>query len=328
MTALRWGVLGAGGIVTGAMGGAITAATGADWTRLGSRSEERGAAVAARFAVPSVTADYAEVVEADDVDAVYVALANDAHLPWTLAALRAGKHVLCEKPLGMTAEEVEQMQAAAAAADRLVVEASWYRWHPRVRLAQQVLAEGSLGKVRHVAAAFGFTGVPADNYRLDPALGGGALYDVGCYAISAVLWAFGTPPREVSARCRLGPTGVDLTTELIIDFDGGTAEVLASIDSPSVQRLVITTERGEVELPEPTYTAWLTHHTELLISDGRTTERRPAGEGDAYRMMVEEFSSVATGGPGWVLPLEESLTCARVIDAAFESSAAGAPVAL
>jgi predicted dehydrogenase len=220
------------------------------------------------------------------------------------------------------------MQRAAAAADRLVVEASWYRWHPRVRLAQDVLAEGRLGAVRHVAAAFSFSGVAADNYRLDPAKGGGALYDVGCYAISSVLWAFGTPPREVSARCRLSDRGVDLSSELLIEFDGGTAEVSCGIDSASVQRLVITTERGEVELPEPTYTAWLTHHTELLVSDGRTTERRPAGEADAYRVMVEEVSSVASGGPGWVLPLEESLTCARVIDAAFESSAAGTPVAL
>ena len=325
---LRWGVLGAGGILSGAMGGAITAAAGADWTVIGSRSEQRARAMAERFGVPRACGSYDEVIGSDDVDAVYVALANDAHLPWTVAALEAGKHVLCEKPLGMSAAEVERMQAAAAASRRLLVEASWYRWHPRVRLAQQVLALGELGPVRHVAATFTFAGVPADNYRLDPALGGGALYDVGCYAISAALWAFGSPPREVSARCRLGPTGVDLTSEVLIDFDGGTAEVRASIDEPGVQRLVITTERGELELPEPTYTAWLTHHTELWVSDGTTTERRPGGEADAYRIMVEEFSSVAGGGSGWVLPLEESLSCARVIDAAFESSAAGTPVAL
>ena len=125
MTPVRWGFLGAGGIARTALAPAVAAASGAVLHAVAARDPARAAALGPVRAY----GDYAALLADDDVDAVYVALHNDAHLPWTLAALAAGKHVLCEKPLGLSAAEVDQM--AAAAGDRLVVEASWYRWHPR-----------------------------------------------------------------------------------------------------------------------------------------------------------------------------------------------------
>ena len=235
--------------------------------------------------------------------------------------------MLCEKPLGLSAAEVDQMATAAAQADRLVVEASWYRWHPRVRLAQQRLAD--LGPVRHVAAGFTFAGDLDGNYRMDPDRGGGALYDVGCYAVSACLWSVGQGvPDDVVARTELSPTGVDLDARAILRWGSGTeAEVSAGMRTDQGQWLVVTGEHGELELRGPAFTAWK-DDTELWLSDGRGTERLPVPAVDAYRVMVEEVSSVVRGGAGWVLPLAESRDTAAVLDAAFASAERdGEPVA-
>jgi xylose dehydrogenase (NAD/NADP) len=314
---VRWGFLGAGGIARTALGPAVAAASGAVLHAAAARDPARAQALGPARAY----GEYAALLADDEVEVVYIALHNDAHLPWTLAALEAGKHVLCEKPLGLSAGQVAQM--AAAAGDRLVVEASWYRWHPRVRLAQERLSE--IGPVRHVAAGFTFAGEHEGNYRLDRAHGGGALYDVGCYAVSACLWAVRSGlPRDVVATSELGPTGVDLETRAILAWaDGAEAEVHAGIARDRGQWLVITGERGEVELRGTPFTAWKDDVTQLWISDGSGTERVSVPPSDAYSVMVEHVSSAVRGRPAWVLPLEQSWQTAAVLDAAFASAASG-----
>jgi predicted dehydrogenase len=314
---VRWGFLGAGMVATSALGPAVAAAPGAVLQAAAARDPARAWALGPR----TVHRDYAALLADDAVEAVYISLSNEAHLPWTLAALQAGKHVLCEKPLGLSAAEVEQM--AAAAGNLLVVEASWYRWHPRVRLAQTRLDQ--IGPVRHVAAGFTFAGSLEGNYRLELARGGGALYDVGCYAVSACLWAVGQgPPVDVVARSTYGPTGVDLDTRAILRWESGVeAEVHAGISGGQGQWLVITGDRGELELRDAPYTSWKDDATELWVSGGGGTERLAVAATDAYRLMVQEMSSVLRGGPGWVLPLEESRATAAVLDAAGQSAASG-----
>ena len=330
---IRWGFLGAGFIAQQAMAPAVHAATGAVLQAVAARDPARAAALGpAGGAYDS----YDALVDDPQVDAVYIALANDAHLPWALRCVAAGKAVLCEKPLALTAAQVDELAAAGGT----VVEASWYRWHPRVRLAQRLLAAGEIGAVRHVSAGFTFAGVPADNYRLDPRQGGGALYDVGCYAVSAVLWAIagGQParvaagglPADVTAQARTSDTGVDLTTEAVLTWaDGTTAEMRASIDEPERQWLTITGDAGEIELPGHPFAAAAVEATQLWVSDGRGTQRLPVPAVDAYRLMIEEMSSVLAGGPGWLLPLGQSRDCAAVLDACFSSARAGGePVGL
>jgi xylose dehydrogenase (NAD/NADP) len=325
---IRWGFLGAGGIATTALGPAVHAASGATLQAVAARDVDRAGALGPI----SAYGDYDALLADDDVDAVYISLTNDQHLPWSVAAMRAGKAVLCEKPLALTAAEVDQLMAVSAETGRLLVEASWYRWHPRIRLAQQRLPE--IGPVRHVTAGFTFDGSLAGNYRLDPARGGGALYDVGCYAVSACLWAVGAgAPAEVSAQSSYGPTGVDLVTDAILDWDAGAedgaqAEVRAGIEGSVGQWLVITGDRGEIELRDAPYSSWKDQATELWVSDGRDTERLPVPAADAYRLMVEEMSSVLEGGPGWVLPLAESRETAVVLDAARTSAASSEPIQL
>jgi len=321
MTPVRWGFLGAG-LIARVLAGAVEAADGAVLHAVGARDVERARALGPVQAHGS----YDAVLDDPDVEAVYIALNNDAHLPWTLAALRAGTDVLCEKPLGLTAAEVDEMAAVSAQTGRRVVEASWYRWHPRVRLAQELLPR--IGQVRHVASGFTFAGQLEGNYRLERERGGGALYDVGCYAVSAVLWSVGRGlPDDVVARLELGPTGVDLDSRLILSWDGAgsstVAEVHAGMSLREGQWLVVRGDAGEIELRDAPFTSWKDDDTELWLSDGTGTERLRVPAADPYRLMVEAFSSAVRGGDDWLLPLEESRLTAAVLDAAFASAAAG-----
>ena len=323
---IRWGFLGAGFIATKALAPAVREADGAVLQAVAARDVDRARALRP---VGAAYGCYDDLLADDTVDAVYISLTNDVHAHWSIAAMQAGKHVLCEKPLAMNAAEVQAMAEVSAGTGRLLVEASWYRWHARIRLAQEVLRSGRIGPVSHVAAGFTFDGRLAGNYRLELARGGGALYDVGCYAVSAAMWAFGETATSVSARQELGPTGVDLATEAVLEFPAGDAEVRAGISEPPRQWLVITGEHGEIELPGAAYTSWVDDDTELLISDGRSTERRTVPATNAYRVMVEEMSAVVGGGEGWLVPLSDSLGTAAMLDAAFASSRAnGAPAAV
>ncbi|MGJ7440194.1 Gfo/Idh/MocA family protein [Aquipuribacter sp. MA13-6] len=202
-----FGFLGAGGIATGALAPAVHAADGAHLQAVAARSQQRAAALE-----PAGRAydDYAAVLADETVDVVYVALSNDLHERWTVAALEAGKHVLCEKPLGLDAAQVRRMTDAAAAADRLLVEAWWYRWHPRTLRAVDLVRSGALGRVVRVETEFSFDADLTGNYRVDPTRGGGGIYDVGCYAVDAARWALQAGPLEVLSAEGEVRDGVDV----------------------------------------------------------------------------------------------------------------------
>lgn len=314
MTAVRWGFLGAGRIAARALAPAVHAAAGAELFAAAARDPAR----AARLEPVRVHGSYADLLADDDVDAVYISLANDDHLRWSREALEAGKHVLCEKPLALTAAEVDELIKVAERADRLLVEASMWRWHPRTQRLAQVVGAGVIGDVRQVATGFTFPAAElADNYRADARRGGGALYDIGCYGVSAVLVAL--PSRslvDVSAQSRLGGTGVDLSTEAILEFEGAsTATVSASFIQPESQWLVISGEGGELECTGPVFTAWGDDRVELLISDGRSTTRESFGAADPYRLMVEAVTArVAGDADAWVLPVGETRRGAELLD--------------
>src|SRR4051812_11586748 len=285
----RWGFLGAGQI-SRTQAQVLPAAKGAELFAVAARNVERARELGATRAYGS----YQELIHDPDVDAVYVGLPNDAHLPWTVAALEAGKPVLCEKPLGLSVAEVDEMSAAATRTGRLLAEASWYRWHPRSRLAEAKLAAGDIGAVTHVSAGFTFPGVPSDNFRLDPAKGGGALYDVGCYALSGVLLGIRDGlPVDVAARADRSDSGVDLTAEVLLTWaSGATAEVHVSMAEPPRQWLIIRGERGEMEFEDQPFTASWAAPAVLAVSDGRCTERLEIPPADPYKLMFEQFSAV------------------------------------
>ena len=270
---------------------AITASSNGTAAALASREPARAEAMAARHGVARVHPTYEALLEDREVDAVYLPLVNSLHLEWTERALAAGKHVLCEKPLAMSAAEAERMAEAARSADRLLMEAFMYRFHPRL---SAIMADARSQPIRHVSAWFGFRVKDRDNYRLKPELGGGALMDVGCYGLSACRWLLGEP-EAVSAIAHRGPTGVDLTVGAALRFAGGrTGFVWGSFESPEHQALEIVFESRTARLEQP-FTAW----------------RDPD---DPYRNMVEAFAAAALKGGPAPIPLEESIANLRAID--------------
>jgi predicted dehydrogenase len=311
----RWGFLGAGLIARVALAPAVHAAEGADLVAVAARDPARAAALEPARAYD----DYAAVCDDPEVDVVYVALANDAHLPWTLRALTAGKHVLCEKPLGLTADEVERMAAVAADADRLLVEAAWNRWHPRNRRAEQLVADGFLGDAeRSVDAVFTFPGVADDNYRLDPAMGGGALYDVGCYAVMGASWllgAAGEPLAVDEVEVDRADTGVDATTTATLRAAHGVASVRVSFVEPERQVLAASAGDRAVELESPAYASLRAPSRLRLVDGGHETVEEFAAV-DPYRLMVEAIGARVHGdGTAYVVPLAESRAVAATLDA-------------
>ena len=306
---VRWGVLGAGWIVQQATAQAIHDAQSARLAAVASRDLER-----ARRVNPEQAYDqYEHVLEDDSVDAVYIALANDQHAPWIHEAIAAGKHVLCEKPLTLSAEQTKAAFEAAEAAGVLLVEAAWSMWHPRMRRVVELASTGAIGEIEDFLGTFTFDGVPEGNYRLDPLLGGGALLDIGVYPLHALV---GCLPhiQEVQPEVErvLGGLGVDLTTKArLATSDGRRASLVASFVMPESQRLLVRGRSAEIRVTDnQAFTTWK-ESTTLLVAD-TVEEFAPA---DAYRDMFEAVSGRIMGRSDWVLAPEASNRVAALVDA-------------
>jgi xylose dehydrogenase (NAD/NADP) len=260
---------------------------------------------------------------------VYVALDNAGHLPWTLAALEAGKHVLCEKPLGLDPAALETMIAAAARNDRLLVEAFWYRWHPRTRRLEQLLAQGALGPVRSVDAGFSYSGPengdPEQQYRMNPERGGGAIYDVGCYAISAAHLALGADLTVADATARRGPSGVDLeaSARLVTAGTGppsADALIHCGISATDRQVVMVTGEAATAEFGRPAFTALNTTAELTITTPDGAVRREQFAPVDAYQLMVEAVAARIRGEESFLPDHEHSRQVAATTAAIFAAA--------
>jgi predicted dehydrogenase len=298
------------------MAPAVHEAGGAVLHAVASRDEARSRALEPT----AVHAGYRELLDDTSVDAVYISLTNAQHKQWVMAALEAGKHVLCEKPLALNAAEARGMFDAARRADRLLVEASWVRWHPRFRRMEQLAGSGALGAITAIDSAFTFIGDMTNNYRLAPELGGGALLDVGCYQAQAwVAFTDGAPDTVIDTVDRMvGDTGVDLTTRATATISGNTrAAMLGSFALPATQSLVVTgssttTRTGAGE----SFTSW--REPSSLVVGNHEEVFEPV---DAFVVMVEEVSARIAEGEGWVVPPRDSIRSAEILDAVAAVSA-------
>ncbi|QEU96198.1 Gfo/Idh/MocA family protein [Streptomyces kanamyceticus] len=312
----NWGFLGAGSIAASSLAPAVHAAPGARLHAVAARDEARAAALAPRRTYTA----YPDLLADPEVDIVYVALHNSAHRPWVEAALAAGKHVLCEKPLGLTETETAAMEQAARRAERTLVEAAWNRWHPRTRDAEAAIAGSAIGRPLHVTAAFHGLAPAPDNYRRVPALGGGALYDVGYYALSAALAAFSwRMPRVEHARWESwDASSADRSVVADLAFPcGGTAEIRCSLDSELAEEFAVHGTEGSLRLSEPAFTAGAAPCTLATTSEHvrRTADVREYAPTDPYRLMVTDVDRALSVGTGYLVPTEQSRLIARLIDA-------------
>jgi len=291
-------VLGAAWIAGAAVLPAIGASRNGRLVSLASRDIGRARRMIEYHSGARALATYEELLEQPDVDAVYIPLVNSLHREWTLRALAAGKHVLCEKPLAMNAAEAETMAGAATSSRKLLMEAFMYRFHPAMRAFVDAI-ENPL----HVQASFGFRLDDPLNYRLRVEHGGGALLDVGCYTVNVARWILGEPV-EVVAHSRMSG-GVDMTTTVMLQFAGGrTASLWSSFESPEEQQVRVVTVDSVLARERP-FTSIHDPH-------------------DPYQLMVESFAdSVITGTPA-AISLQESIANMHVLDRIREVAASTA----
>ena len=274
---------------------AIEASRNGRLVSIASRDPARARELASRHSIARVAASYGAVLDDPEVDAVYIPLVNSLHREWTLNALDAGKHVLCEKPLAMNAAEAEDMAAAAQRSGRHLMEAFMYRFHPRTRRFVE-----SVRNPIYVQARFGFTLDKPGNYRLQSALGGGALLDVGCYTVSVARWILGEPS-IVSAHSSMRDA-VDMTTSALLGFRGGqTAAVWSSFESAEGQDVTVVTNEA-------------VHRLEMPFNSRE--------EVDPFQLMVESFADSIIDDRPVAVPLTESIANMRVLDRIREEAQA------
>jgi predicted dehydrogenase len=247
------------------------------------------------------------------VDAVYISLSNSQHIEWVTKSLEAGKHVLCEKPLGLNAIETAAMFDAASRYGRLLIEAVWGRWHPRFARIVDLVATGAIGDIEHIETAFTFTSEMTDNYRLSPSMGGGALLDVGCYQAHAwVALTQGAADLTITELARtVGPTGIDLTTDVSVQINNNiTAHAVSSFALPSNQHFIVRGSEGQISTAAgESFTTW-NEASSLLVND--VLEEFPVT--NAFVEMVENVSQVIDGESGWVVSGADSIRVAQILD--------------
>ena len=315
MEKLRWGFIGAGGIAQRALFPAISKSNVGEIYAVASRDKTKALTISPNG---NVYTSYDELLADPKVEAVYISLPNSLHLPLAIKAMRAGKHVLCEKPLGMNAAEVEEAIAVSKETNRIFVEASWNRWHPRSQRIREIVASGELGKITHIRTCFTYDGLDQENIRLDPKLGGGILYDLGPYSTVAPLWAMDFAEiSDLDVQVIWHKGGTDETTRANFTIGGAKAETIASDNIQLSHWFIIEGTKGELRTGgNDSFNSHNNPSTLEITVDGKARiERFEAC--DPYQLMSDAFARVVRGGNDWLMPMEQSLKFAKFFDAIF-----------
>jgi len=327
---IRWGVLGAAAIATGRTMPALNEAPSATLLALASRDPDKGRKVASELGIPRVHASYEALLADPEIDAIYVPLPNQLHFEWALRALQAGKHVLCEKPLCISAGQVAQLCAERDRTGKRIEEGFAFRNHPQWAKLDEIIAAGTIGEVRavHITLAKQFLD-PAD-VRNDPAAGGGALYDLGSYAISACNLVFKRPPVRVVAALEHDPAfGIDRLTSALLDYGDRHAAFTVGTQAGSNawgthQQFSVLGSQGWVRMNFGFAHARPTA-CQMEVGDASSVGAFPAATYtfepvNHYLLQVERFSRLLLGEavPSW--PIEDALNTLRTIEALFSSA--------
>jgi D-xylose 1-dehydrogenase (NADP+, D-xylono-1,5-lactone-forming) len=324
---LRWGILGTGNIARQFAAG-LAACERGTLVAVGSRQRASAEALARTAGNSVARGSYDDVLRNRDVDAVYIALPNSAHHEWTLAALRAGKHVLCEKPLAATAGQAQEMFDAARRAGRRLVEAFMYRSHPQTRAALAAIRDGAIGAVRLIRTSFCFRTAKVDgNIRFDPKLAGGAVMDVGCYCVSFARLVAGCEPVAIHAVGHLHESGVDDFAAGTLTFPGGAiATFTCGMTVQANNTAHVCGTEGYVEIPVPWKPAVEGSRLSIVrqtppLMDGnarpatppRETVEVPGGK-NLYAYEADDFAAAALDGAAPAVTEQDTLGNMRVLD--------------
>jgi xylose dehydrogenase (NAD/NADP) len=321
--AVRWGIISTADINRKLIPGAH-ASPKVELLAVASRDEERALNYARTWDIERAYGTYDELLADPDVEAVYNPLPNTMHAEWTIKALDAGKHVLCEKPFSRHVEEVEASFDAAERNDRLLSEAFMYRHNPQTARLKELVDGGAIGTLRLVRATFSYSLYDADNIRLRTDVEGGALMDVGCYCVSGTRLLAGEPD-SVWGSAWFGETGTDwvfagtmrFPNDVLAHFDCGTA--LQDRDE-----LEVVGSEGSLFLDDP----WHAHEPVIEVRRDGAVERIELEPQDSYRLELENVSDAIRGEGELLLGREDAVAQARVVAALHESATSGQPVTL
>ncbi|MEO8481062.1 MAG: Gfo/Idh/MocA family oxidoreductase [Acidobacteriota bacterium] len=326
MEKIRWGVIGTGKIGLLKTIPAMQLGKYCAINAIASRDLSRAQAAAGPLGIPTAYGSYEALLADPAIDAVYIALPNHLHVPLSIQSIEAGKHVLCEKPIGLDAADAERLAAASARVPRLkVMEAFMYRHHPQWIKTMEIVRGGGIGELRAVHSVFSYFNVDAANIRNQRDIGGGGLMDIGCYNISLSRFVFDDEPQRVMATATLDPAfKTDTLTSGILEFRGGPALFTCSTQLVSYQRVNIfgTEGRVELEIPfnaPPDASHWLWHQR------GRDTTVLSVGPHDQYQIQGDLFSRAILDDTPVPTPLSDALANMRVIDRVFRSAESGQP---
>jgi predicted dehydrogenase len=318
---LRFGILGAARIAPAALVEPAAKLPGVEVTRIASRDRARAEAFAAEHGIASVSGSYAELLAAGDVDVVYNPLPMSLHAEWTIAALLAGKHVLCEKPFASNAAEAAEMVRVAEQEGLVLGEAFHHRYHPMFRRILDEVRSGRIGTVERVEAAFRVP-IAKPDIRWDYATSGGSLMDLGCYPVSWVRHVVGEEPAVVSARAVEDPERVDASISAELAFpSGATALVASAMDQGPEISLTVIGSAGCVEAANPLAPQ---RGNLLTVTTGRGRTAGPIDAGITYDHMLRAFVDHAVHGAPFPTQGADSIANMAAIDAIYQ--AAGLPV--
>jgi len=320
---LRWAVLGTARIAATAVIPAIRASHNGRLVAVASRDGGRARGFAAEHGIPEPVEGYDALLERDDVDAVYIPLPNSEHLGWAVRAAERGKHVLCEKPLALTAAECEEMFAAAASHGVRLMEAFMYRFHPRTERLLRMVRDGVIGEVRAIRSTFSFPLTRPHDIRLKPELGGGALMDVGCYCVNVSRALHGAEPAEVHAFAKWGDTGIDVRLAGALCFaDDVVAQFDCGFDVALRQLVEVAGSDGSLEVHAAFRPG--TVATVIVERHGSAEPRRHTiAAADEYRLMVEHFGDAVLNGSEPRLDARDAAGGMRAIEALYRSARDG-----
>ena len=319
MDPVRWGILSTARINEQVLAG-MKQSDRVAVVAVASRDQARADAYARERAIERAHGSYEGLLEDPDVEAIYISLPNSLHVDWSIRALEAGKHVLCEKPFDRRPDGIERAFDVADRAGRILMEAFMYRHHPQTKRFAEVVGSGAIGELRQVRSSFSFTLKDPENVRLRPELDGGALMDVGCYCLSIARLLAGEP-ELVFGRQLLGPTGVDVRFAALLQFPGDVlAEFHCGFDLPSGSDVEAIGSEGSVLVRSP----FLCRDPHLELNG----ERVEVDDVDRYLMQAENFSDAVHGVAEPLLGRADAVGQARAIDALYRSAASGEAVSL
>ena len=316
---VRWGLLSTARINEAILNGAAQTDT-TEVVAVASRDQARADAYAREHGIERAHGSSEAMLQDDDIEVVYNSLPNSMHVEWSVRALEAGKHVLCEKPLDRRVEAVERAFDTADRAGRLLMEAFMYRHHPQSKKAAELVGSGAIGELRQLRSLFSFTLTDDADVRLVPELDGGALMDLGCYCISMQRLLAGEPELVFGLQ-RLGGRGVDVGFVGVLQFPGEVfGEFHCGFDLPEGNGLEAIGSKGKLVVPDPVRCR--DPHVEV---DG---QRIDVEDVDRYYLQVENFSAAVRGEAEPLLGRADALGQVRAIEALYRSAASGAAVPL